>query len=87
MKPRYTCCMCGLDHGINMIMYDRFGKQYCYDCWEKLKAEKRARRKERATEGDGIPAMYRRGMKPSEIARAKGCTVEHVYEVLNRAKK
>ena len=77
------CVDCSRALRPGITFYDRFGNRYCYDCWERRKAEKRARRKQRAEEGDGIPAMYRRGMKPSEIARAKGCTIERVYEVLN----
>lgn len=82
--PQFTCCKCGKAEGISMIFYDRFGQTWCYDCWQERKAEKQARRKARSQRDRSIRALYRQGLKPSEIARSKKITVAEVYKALQK---
>ncbi len=78
------CTICGKPIRSPFIIWDRNAEAYCYDCHEKLKQMKKDMRKARQqdTLEERARKMYRRKVKPSEIARRLHITREEVYELL-----
>jgi len=78
------CCICGKVIRSPFIIWDRNAAAYCYDCHEQLKQMKKDLRKAREEDNTQARAvrMYRRHIKPSEIARRLGITKREVYELL-----
>ncbi len=70
------CCKCKRDITYSLKFYDNACNRYCYDCWE---ARKKAMK---PPDKESIKEMYKRGLKPSEIAKKLGCTTLKVYEEL-----
>lgn len=59
-------------------------KQYCYHCYYQVKREQAKEHAVRLSpETRKVKNAYRRGMKPSEIAKMMHITAEEVYRRLN----
>jgi DNA invertase Pin-like site-specific DNA recombinase len=83
-KMNVYCSKCKRDVTYSMKFYDQKLKRYCYDCWEK---KKQRNKKEKQSDNESVRQMYKRGLKPSEIALKLGCTVQQVYDELIGEKK
>ena len=81
------CCICGKAIRSPFIIWDRNASAYCYDCNERLKQMKKELREARKldTTEERTRRMYKRGIKPSEIAKRLGITNKEVYELLTES--
>jgi ribosome-binding protein aMBF1 (putative translation factor) len=81
------CCICGKAIRSPFIIWDRNAEAYCYDCNEMLKQMKKEMREARRLDSTEERArrMYKRGIKPSEIAKRLGITTAEVYELLTES--
>ena len=77
------CDECGEE--TNLILYiDK--KRYCYSCYYAVKRQEAKEYKAYISPlAKKIKKAYRRGMKPSEIAKQMNISTKEVYERLNEA--
>jgi len=82
-KDKLCCVICGKDITRSMKIYPHgyVGGAYCYDCDE---AEKVRLKREKAKIRQTVKTLYKRGLKPTEIANRIGITTKGVYEVLKK---
>ena len=81
------CYICGKIIRSPFIIWDRHAEAYCYDCNERLKEMKKEMREARLkdTTKERAIKMYKRKMKPSEIAKRLGISKAEVYELLTES--
>ncbi len=84
VRKRVFCVKCGVDitQARFMYIYGKDGGRYCYDCAEK----ERNRGKKRRSKSAQIRDLYKKGSKPTEIAKVVGLPTEEVYIVLSGRK-
>lgn len=85
-KESLHCVICGRDitRSMKIYPYGFLGGSYCYDCAAEEKKPSVPRKK--VSVSQAVQEMYARGKKPSEIAEAKGISVQEVYKLLNNIK-
>lgn len=86
-ETKAYCSICGADITRSMKFYDNMANRYCYDCYQAMKARKEPIERKKIT-GEQlinrqIKTLYRRGRKPSEIAKSLNVSKKKIYEVLD----